>query len=109
MTTAKWILCVIAASAISSYTTFHLNQSNQNESGIAPSIENFSALHTSIKHQKNETQELAKNSDAAFDSCNKNINKKLNSQPEKMTINQNKELLVSADNLQLAYEKNKMK
>jgi hypothetical protein len=105
MTTAKWILCVIAASAISSYATFHLNQSNQNESGIAPSIENFSTLHTSIKHQKDEHQELAKNNDAASDSCNKSINKTVNSQPEKMAINQNKAQRVSADNLQLAYEK----
>lgn len=41
MTTSKWILIVIAASLTSSYVTFHLNQSNQNELGATPKIENF--------------------------------------------------------------------
>lgn len=105
MTTAKWILCVIAASAISSYATFHLNQSNQNELSVAPSIENFSTLHPSINHQKNEHQELAKNGDIASDSCDENINKTVNSPPEKVAINENKAQQVSVDNLQFAYEK----
>jgi hypothetical protein len=105
MTTTKWILCVIAASAISSYATFHLNQYNKNELDVEPSIENFGTLYPSINNQKDEEQKLAKNDDIASDSCDKNINKTANFSPEKVAINENEAQLISFDKLQFDYEK----
>ncbi len=105
MTTTKWILCVISASAISSYATLQFNQYNKNELDVEPTIENFSTQNPSIKDQKDEQQKLAKNNDAYSDSCNKIINETANISSEQDTKNENEAQRISADKLQFDYEK----
>lgn len=67
MTTTKWILTVIAASAISSYVTFKLNQSNQNDLDATPGIEFSSRLKFESTNATEQHQEFVKTNKTAGD------------------------------------------
>jgi hypothetical protein len=105
MTTSKWILCVIAASATSSYVTFHINQLNQNEFGAASSIENFSHLKSSNINSTEQHQELAKKTDSTRDNCEINIDQTARIPTYTGANNANQAQPTKIEELQFAYEK----
>lgn len=105
MTTAKWILCVIAASVTSSYVTLHLNQPNQNELSAASNIGNFSHLKPSNINSTEDHQELAKNNDHSSDNCEKNVNKIVQHSADTGANNANEAQQAIIEDLQFAYEK----
>lgn len=105
MTTAKWILCVIVASAISSYTTFHLNRPNQNELDAESSIKNFTHLKYSNVNSNAQHQESEKNTDSTRDNCEINLNKKSHNRADTGANNINQTPPSRTEDLQFAYEK----
>jgi len=104
MTTTKWIISIIAASAISSYVTFRLNQSNQNELSAASNIENFSHLKPSNINSIEQHQELAKKTDSARDICEINLNQTAHLLADTGAINTNQAQPAKTEDLQFAYE-----
>lgn len=105
MTTAKWIISIIAASAISSYTTFHLNQPNQNELDAASNIENFSHLKSFNINSTEQHQELAKKTDSTRDNCDINLNQAARLPADTDVNNTNQAQPIRTEDLQFAYEK----
>lgn len=105
MTTTKWILCVIAASATSSYATLYFFQPNQNELSAASSIENFSDLKSSTTHATGEHQEFAKENDHSSDNCEKKLNNIAQPFVDTSVNNPNEGQQASIEDVQLAYEK----
>jgi hypothetical protein len=105
MTTAKWILCVIAASVTSSYVTFHLNQSNQNEFDAASSIENFSHLQSADINSAEQRQELTKKAKSTRDNCEINLNQTARRTANTDANNTSQAQPARFEELQFAYEK----
>jgi len=105
MTTAKWILCVIAASVISSYVTFHLNQSNQNEFDAVSNIENFSHIKSPSINPAEQSQELTRETDSTRDNGEINLNQTARLSADTSANNANQALPASIEDLQFAYEK----
>lgn len=61
MTTNKWIICLIAAAAISSYVTIYINQPNKNKLDNASCIENsnqpkYFAINATEQHHELEKE-----------------------------------------------------
>lgn len=108
MTTAKWMLFVIAASATSSYITFHLTQSNKNELSAAPNAEISSHLKDANSNAIEQPQDLAKTKNI---SANTHDNQKINLsqavQPsaDKDDNNANQAQSAIVEDMQFAYEK----
>jgi hypothetical protein len=105
MTTAKWILCVIAASATSSYVTFLLNQPIQNELNAASNIENFNHRKSSNINSTEQPQELAKNTDNTRDNCTPTPNQTARHLADIGANNVDQAQSASIEDLQLSYEK----
>jgi|GEM_PF-2417818 len=107
MTTAKWIICVIAASVTSSYVTFHFNQPNQNELDIALSIENYSHLKATNINATDQHQELAKTKKTPrniHDNHKINPNQKAQLPADRYADNANQAQPARIEDLQFAYE-----
>jgi len=101
MTTTKWILCAIVASATSSYITFHLVKSSQNELGAASSIENSSHLKApdiAIAEQHQESKTI----NNIHENHEVNINQ---IKPVPIDAGTNQPQQVKIEDLQFAYEK----
>lgn len=105
MTTAKWILCVIAASATSSYVTLHLNQSNKNELDDASIIENVSHLQSANIDSTAQHQELRKTTASTRDNCEPPINQTARHLANTDADNVHQAQPASVEDLQFAYEK----
>jgi len=105
MTTAKWILCIIAASATSSYVTFHLNQINQNELVAASNIENSSQQKAANINATEQHQELA-NTKTTAGNHEINVNQTASLLAETLTNNVNQVQPAKIEDLQFVYEKN---
>lgn len=105
MTTAKWILCVIAASATSSYVTFLLNQPIQNELNAVSNIENFNHRKSSNINSTEQSQELAKNTDNTHDNCTPTPNQTARHLADIGANNADQAQPVSIEDLQFSYEK----
>jgi len=104
MTTAKWILCLIAASVISSYVTFQINQPNQKESDAAPIVEN-SSLSINATKQRQNLAEMKTTTDIAQDSNEINLKKNPTLSTETDIDNSNQTQPPKIEDLQFAYEK----
>ena len=104
MTTAKWILCLIAASVISSYVTFQINQPNQKESDAAPIVEN-SSLSINATKQRQNLAEIKTTTDIAQDSNEINLKKNPTLSTETDIDNSNQTQPPKIEDLQFAYEK----
>ncbi|MDZ4260905.1 MAG: hypothetical protein U1B30_01050 [Pseudomonadota bacterium] len=109
MTTTKWIISIIAASAISSYATFHLNQPNQNELDAASNIENLSHLKFSNINSTEQRHELEKKTDSARDNCEINLNQTALLPADTGANNPNQAQPARIEDLQFAYEQKQNK
>lgn len=107
MTTIKWMISIFAASAISSYATFHIIQPNQNELDAAPSIENSRQLNAANINVTEQHQELAKTKNTTGSTggnCEKNPNQtaRLTANTDANNINQAQP--ARTEDLQFTYE-----
>lgn len=107
MTTIKWMMSIVAASAISSYATFHLIQPNQNELDAASSIENSRQLNAANISATEQHQELAKTKNttgSTSDNCEKNPNQTAHLPADTDANNVNQAQPARTEDLQFAYE-----
>lgn len=109
MTTTKWIISIIVASAASSYITFHFNDTSPSESNAALNIEDSGDLQVvGTSGQRLEFSDIKKARTSNRDDCERNFEKTEKTLVDAHTDNANKAPLTAPariEDLQFSYEK----